>query len=127
MGRMTSAQAAKAFGARMPVLPSGKPKRHKYGAQRTEADGLWFDSKKEARRYTDLKFMERIGEIQSLQLQMKFPLSVAGVVIGRYVADFVYFQDGKRVVEDVKGMKTDMYRWKKKHMQAEYGITIREV
>jgi dsDNA-binding SOS-regulon protein len=62
----------------------------KYGAVRTEVDGISFASKKEARRYSELKLLERAGEIADLQLQPRFPLTVNGVRVCTYVADFQY-------------------------------------
>lgn len=106
--------------------------KHKYGAKPTTVDGIRFASQAEARRYGELKLLEKAGEIIDLGLQPVFKLRVNGEVIGRYVADFDYWtrvgnHRGTYVVEDVKGMKTPMYRWKAKHMKAEHGITITEV
>ena len=48
--------------------------------------------------------------------------------IGKYIADFeFYLPNGTRVVEDAKGVRTALYRWKKRHVEAQYGITIVEV
>ena len=108
----------------------------KYRAQKTEVDGITFPSKHEARRYIELKYMERSGLISGLQLQRRFTLLGAqkdetGKVIERpltYVADFVYKdQTGKTVVEDAKGFRTDVFRIKKKLMLSIYGIRIVEV
>ena len=111
--------------------------RHKYGAQRTEVDGITFHSKKEAKRYQELKLLELAGEIHSLTLQPRFQLSAKrqcdpvgrGIELGHYVGDFSYYDKRlhNSVVEDVKGFRTPLYRWKKKHVEAQYGITIREV
>lgn len=97
------------------------------------ADGT-FDSKKEYGRWCDLKWMQRAGQITNLQRQVKFELipsqKVDGKVVERpcsYIADFVYEQDGKQVVEDAKGMKTDTYILKRKLMLERYGIQIKEV
>lgn len=113
-----------------------KARRHKYGAKPTVVDGVRFASQKEARRYQELKLLERAGEIGQLALQPEFDLDVIGgdvkdirYRIGAYKADFQYveWRTGKRVVEDVKGFKTPLYRWKKKHVEAQYGIQIREI
>lgn len=114
------------------------PKRSKYRAVKTTVDGITFDSKKEAQRYHELKLMEKAGHIRALELQPRFPLWVhtglvnrAPVTIGEWRADFSYEQDcsGGWVerVEDVKGFKTALYRWKKKHFEAQYGIEISEI
>lgn len=107
-------------------------RRHKYGAIPTYVGELRFDSKGEARRYTELNLLQQAGEIRDLRLQPSFELHALGapeIKIGEYRADFEYVECGteERVVEDYKGMKTPLYRWKKKHTEAEYGITIREV
>lgn len=100
---------------------------HKYHAEKTEVDGIKFDSKKEAQRYKELKLLERAGEIHDLQLQVPYtliPKSEHGRAV-KYIADFVYFENGKRVVEDTKGFRTKEYKLKKR-MMAEIGIDIRE-
>ena len=111
-------------------------RRSKYRNRRTEVDGIQFDSKLEAQRYKQLKLMEMAGEISDLQLQHKFVL-LGGYRNGdgkyirpiTYVCDFKY-QDagGRMVVEDVKGMKTDVYRIKKKLFEERYApMTIQEI
>ena len=109
-----------------------RPRRSKFNAKPTVVDGIRFASQKEAKRYSELKLLEKAGVIYSLQLQPRFDLRVEdGEVIGRYVADFQYnqacFGGSRRVVEDVKGFKTPLYRWKKKHVEAQYNIKIREI
>lgn len=100
----------------------------KYNAIKTEVDGFLFDSRAEARRYSELIILERAGEIKSLCLQPVFQLLVNGERIGKYIADFKYLdQDGNIIVEDVKGVKTPVYRLKKKLVKAIYGIEITEV
>lgn len=89
-------------------------------------DGRTFDSKAEARRYLELKKLQASGVISGLRLQVRFPLSVNGVTVGKYVADFVYIRDGRRVVEDVKGMRTAVYKLKCRLMLAVFGIEILE-
>ena len=105
---------------------------HKYNAIRTEIDGISFASKKEAKRYGELKLLERAGEIQSLTLQPRYPLRCNGKSLktasGRdytYVADFAYWENNKPVIEDTKGMKTELYKLKRAIMQAN-GYEIRE-
>lgn len=99
----------------------------KYRAKRTEVDGISFASKAESRRYQQLKLMERARLIKALRLQPKYPLRVGKDIIGHYVADFEYEINGDIKIEDVKGFKTDLYRWKKKHFEAQFGIPITEV
>ena len=108
-------------------------------------DGRVFDSKKEVNRYIELKHLERIGAISNLELQKPFELipvqrepstltkrgkEKKGKVIERavsYIADFVYMQNGKMVVEDTKGFRTTDYIIKRKLMLYVYGIQIREI
>ena len=91
----------------------------KYKNIRCERDGYKFDSKKEMRRYMELKLLQRAGEIDDLKLQVPYKLAVGGIVIGKYIADFTYTEGGKFVCEDVKGVKTAIYRRSKKHMLAQ--------
>lgn len=100
---------------------------NKYRAIRTEVDGIMFASKKEAMRYKELKFLLQEQRISDLVLQPKFPIQVNGKKICTYIADFIYNEDGIQVVEDVKGVKTSVYRIKKKLTEAIYNITIKEV
>ncbi len=103
-------------------------RRHKFGAIATVIDGHKFPSKAEAKRYQELRLLERAGEITDLRLQPRYDLHVNGRKIGAYVGDFCYLTShGAEVVEDVKGMKTPMYRWKKKHLLAQWGIDITEI
>lgn len=104
-----------------------EPRAHKYGAVATTVDGIRFDSKREAARYSELKLLESQGAISNLTLQEPFAFRHSDILIATYKADFLYWENGERVVEDVKGMKTPMYRMKKKMMKAFYGIDIREV
>lgn len=119
----------------------------KYHNQKIERDGIIFDSFREARRYTELKLLERAGEIYDLKLQEKFVLvpaqrepdtvgkrggKIKGKLLERevsYLADFTYKKTGTNelVVEDTKGMKTKDYIIKRKLMLYVHGIRIREV
>lgn len=99
-----------------------------------ELDGITFDSKKEAGRWSELKLMEKAGIIQGLNRQVKYELIPAIREGGKtkqratsYIADFVYQQNGQLIVEDVKGIRTEVYRLKKKLMLWRYGIEIKEV
>ena len=123
---------------------------HKYGNRKVAVDGIAFDSIREARRYKQLKLLLLSGEIVWLSMQVPFELVPAqyeetgevytkgprkgqpkqGKCIEKsvvYVADFVYFENGKRVVEDTKGVRTPEYIIKRKLMLHKYGIRIREV
>lgn len=104
----------------------------KYHAKKTVVDGIEFDSAKEAKRYTKLRYMEEAGEIDGLRLQVTFELLPSFECEGvkyhgmKYVADFVYHRGGKVVVEDCKGFKTAEYKMKKKLMAFINHINIEE-
>ncbi len=110
-------------------------KYHNEKATRTMPNGeiRTFDSLREARRYDHLRMLYEAGAIQDLRLQQTFTLQEGYVAADgeivrpiTYKADFVYSQDGKPVIEDVKGVRTDKYRMKYK-MMLEHGYKITEV
>jgi hypothetical protein len=119
--------------------------KRKYNNRKTEVNGIVFHSAKEAKRYQELLLLEKAGAIQNLKLQEKFVLiptqrepdstgrtgkPIKGCVIEReisYKADFTYFENGRTVVEDVKGVKTKEYIIKRKLMLYIHGIKIKEV
>lgn len=109
--------------------PDEKPKRGKYGAIPTVIDGIRFASKKEARRYGELKTLQAAGRISGLTLQPRYELHVNGKKVGVYTGDFRYVEGAAIVVEDVKSKatKTTAYRLRKKMVEAQYGITVHEV
>ena len=94
-------------------------KRNKFKAIKTKVDGHIFDSKKEAGRYIQLKQLQSIGVISSLELQPQIPLMVNGVKIGKYIGDFRYIENCKVIIEDVKSKATmtPTYRLKKRILQ----------
>lgn len=106
--------------------------RSKFHAKKTVVDGITFDSRKEADRYLVLKGMEEDGSIEDLRRQVRYELVPAFDVDGKhyrpvyYVADFVYVEDGREVIEDVKGVRTDVYRLKSKLFARRYGMSIKE-
>lgn len=119
--------------------------RSKYHSRKITRDGITFDSMKEYKRYNELLLLQRAGAIQDLQRQVEFVLIAAqrepdtigkrgGVIKGKtieqkcsYVADFVYTENGKTIVEDTKGFRTKDYILKRKMMLYFHGIRIREV
>ena len=103
-----------------------KKRRNKYGNTLVQYGEKTFHSKKERNRYIDLLLLQKAGQIESLACQVPFDLEVNGTQIGQYVADFVYYENGQEVVEDVKGVRTPLYKWKRKHFAAHYGKEIRE-
>ena len=94
---------------------------NKYRNTKTIIDGIRFDSKKEANRYSELRMLELAGTIYKLELQPKFLICKGTVWNGRkqrdryYIADFKYDDPeiNNPVVEDVKGHKTDVYKLKR--------------
>lgn len=101
----------------------------KYNAKKTVLDGITFASRKESKRYQELRLLERAGEIQDLSLQTPYELipKQSGERACKYIADFVYMENGKQIVEDVKGKRTPVYIIKRKLMLHVHGIKIREV
>lgn len=100
---------------------------NKYKAVRTTVDGITFASKREAKVYAELRLEERAGLISDLELQPEYPITVAGVPICTYRADFRYKRNGEVIVVDAKGVRTPVYRLKKKLVKAVYGVEVREV
>jgi len=100
-------------------------KRSKYGSIPTTVDGIRFDSLGEAKYYGTLKYRAILGEIAGLRLQVKFPLHVRDKLICTYIADFVYTENGRQVVDDYKGVRTPTFNLKAKLFEAIYGFPIR--
>lgn len=105
---------------------ASKKKKPKYHNKKVIVDGIEFDSIREGNRYVMLRLMEKAGGISDLKLQQWFILEVNGRVVCRYKADFTYLRDGKKIVEDTKGYRTEIYRLKCKLMWAVHGIEILE-
>lgn len=106
----------------------------KYGNRKVTADGHTFDSRKEYRRFCELRLLEKAGEVADLRRQVRFELLPAqridGKVVERsvtYIADFTYTENGQTVVEDTKGIRTKEYILKRKMMLFFHGIVIKEV
>ena len=108
----------------------------KYGSKKVIIDGKKFDSKKEGKRYLELKLLEKANEIKDLELQKVFELLPSFKKNGKtyrkitYIADFCYFsiREGKYICEDVKGFKTDVYKLKKKMFEYVYkDLELKEI
>lgn len=135
MLRWTDEQLAEYQGRRK-APEAEAPARPKYRNKKTTVGGRVFDSKAEASRFVELKRMEEAGLISNLKRQVSFELAPAVKIPGkrrmspplRYFADFTYEQDGKTIIEDVKGQDkvTEGYRIKR-HLLAVAGIHIVEV
>ncbi len=114
----------------MRVTTSGTSK---YRNTKCTVDGESYRSKREAQRHRTLMVMQRSGVIADLQREVPFVLAPSvrfadkrATPALRYFADFVYTQDGQRVVEDCKGLRTEGYRIKRHLMLALHGIEILE-
>ena len=105
----------------------------KYNNKKIAVDGIIFDSKKEAARYSELKILLKAGLIFDLELQPVYEIQPSYKRQGKtvraikYLADFRYKENGKMVVEDVKGFKTDMYKLKKKLVEYKFDVIIKEL
>ena len=99
---------------------------NKYRNKKVIVDGEEFDSKKEGNRYKELKLLLKVGKISNLELQPRFLLQDGFKKNGRtfrkieYIADFKYIENGKTIVEDVKGMQTDVFKIKHKIFEKVY-------
>ena len=111
---------------------------NKYHAKKIIVLGRTFDSRKEADRFLTLCAMLKRGEISDLRGQVKYELIPAQKKSNGkteravcYIADFVYRQEGKTVVEDVKGYRDGaayrIFAIKRKLMLQRYGIEVEEV
>ena len=106
----------------------------KYNNNQTKIDRYVFDSQLEGTRYRQLKLLERAGKVNNLRLQVPFLLQDGFKKNGKtyrkieYIADFVYEEKGQTIVEDVKGMKTDVFKIKQKLFEYKYpNLTLRVV
>lgn len=105
--------------------------RNKYGAKKEKRDGITFDSKAEAARYSELCLLQKAGEIQELKVHQRYLLMVNDLKICIYEADFDYQKKNvlgrwESVTEDSKGHRTRDYRIKAKLFQALMGRAIYE-
>jgi hypothetical protein len=106
---------------------AGKPGRSKYGAEPVFVEGRRFASKAEGKRFSELLLLERGGYIRKLELQPVYEFKIDGVTVFKYVSDFRYMEGCTEKVEDVKGVKTPVYRLKKRLIEAQFNIKIIEV
>lgn len=105
---------------------TGEDNMSKYRNKKVIVDDYIFDSIQESRRYKELKLLLKAGQIQNLELQPRFLLQDSFKKNSRtfrkieYVADFKYTENGKTIVEDVKGMQTDVFKLKHKIFEKVY-------
>ena len=108
---------------------------NKFNARKITRCGQTFDSQKEYERWLALHYMEKTGQIRDLRRQVKFELTPAYPAVGlramAYIADFVYSEGGKTVIEDVKGYRKgaayELFTAKKKMLYFRYGYLVTEV
>ena len=99
---------------------------NKYGNRKVIVDDYIFDSIQESKRYKELKLLLRAGKISNLELQPHFLLQESFKKNGKtyrkieYIADFKYIENGKTIVEDVKGIQTDVFKLKHKIFEKLY-------
>lgn len=99
---------------------------NKYRNKKVILDDYVFDSIQESRRYKELKLLLKAKEIQDLELQPHFLLQESFKKNGKtyrkieYIADFKYKENGKTIVEDVKGIQTDVFKLKHKLFEKKY-------
>lgn len=124
---------ARPKGSTNKVLAAVSTRKGKYNAKGEHVDGHWFASGAEAKRYLQLVAMAEQEKISRLELQPSYQIMVKGKHIANYRADFRYAvltdsgSIGGIVVEDVKGMVTDVYTMKKKLVEALYELEINEI
>lgn len=98
----------------------------KYFNKKTQVGMYVFDSIAESKRYKELALLEQVGQIKGLKLQPKFLLQEGFKKNGKtyrkieYIADFMYIENGKVIIEDVKGMETDVFKLKRKLFEYKY-------
>ena len=125
------------------ALNSDQTDKSKYRAKKTTVvlpDGTehTFDSAKEAKVYNELLIRLKAKEISNLRLQVPYVLIPKQIKSNgkaerkcEYVADFVYEEDGKTHVIDVKGYKQStayaVFAIKRKLMLWIHRIEVTEV
>ena len=114
----------------------GNVSANKYHNRKTKG----FDSAKEWRRNQELEALQRVGEISELNRQVPFVLMPSYTIADkttrqgyrtvreiRYIADFTYrLKDGTRIIEDVKGMQTDVFKLKRKLLERKIALGVIE-
>lgn len=105
-------------------MPNQKAWKSKFRNQPVRTSEGYFASKKELRDWCNLKLRQQAGEIALLQRQVRFKLVHNAIHITDYIADAVFFENGKRIVFDSKGHETPEFKLKKKLMKALLNIDV---
>lgn len=118
-----------AKGPRRPASPQSAARATptKYRAVKVVTDEGTFDSKREYAHWCELKLKERAKVITDLKRQQVFLIVYEGKTICKYVADFTWVEGGVQVVADSKGYRNEVYRLKKKLVEAFHKVQIREM
>ncbi|MBB4861373.1 hypothetical protein HNP46_000184 [Pseudomonas nitritireducens] len=126
--RISAADFRQVLAAAGPEEKKGKggKGKSKFKAEPVNAPEGYFDSKGEYKRFLDLQLLERAGVISDLRRQVRYPLQIGDCLVSTYIADFVYTEKGREVVEDFKGFRTREYLQKKRLMKDIHGIEIYE-
>lgn len=127
IGRRAKEFYCKVCGARVQIR-----KASKHHNEKITTDNIEFDSRREERRYRQLKLLARAGRIRKLELQPRFDFKIDGVLMFSYYADFKYLEvlkqgTDREVVEDAKGQRLPVYRLKQKIIEAHHKIRIVEI
>lgn len=101
-------------------------RQSKYRAKPVRDEDGYFASRREHKRWQELKLLQQAGAITNLERQKRYVINVNNQKICTYVADFTYSENGRFVVEDSKGFQTPEYKLKRRLMDAVFGIEIRE-
>ena len=110
-------------------------RRGKYNSERVQLDGYTFDSKAEARRYGALRLLVASGHIRDLRVHPRYVLQKAWIdAAGKkqsaitWTGDFQYLEDGRLVIEDVKGVRTAVFNLKLRMFKFKYpGVIVRVI
>jgi hypothetical protein len=107
---------------------------NKYRNKKVQIDMYVFDSIAESKRYKELALLQKAKKIENLQLQPKFLLQESFKKNGKtfrkieYIADFMYEEKGKVIVEDVKGKETEVFKLKRKLFEYKYrGLELKVI
>lgn len=106
------------------IKKSSKSRETKYKNKKVEFRGMRFDSIGERDRYICLLQEQDDGIITNLRRQIKFGLTCNDIHVCNYIADFVYYRGDDLIVEDFKGVLTDVFQLKAKWFKAQYGFDI---
>jgi hypothetical protein len=135
LGRVDPPNGGNGIPEGLNVSPAKPRKARKYRNQPVELDNYKFDSFKEAKRYSELKLLERAGKIENLQVHPKYEFYHNNVRLGSFKPDFSYKENGEVVIEDVKAISktgkkptvTDGYRLRRNMLKAFYNLDVREI